>query len=346
MRWAALLLLAASVGERAAEARPVRVGGAGISGSGPSLDTAFSVPAGPDRYLVVGLSIPGSGLDVVSVTWAQSPLARIASQNTPAGQCRAELWGLVGPATGAHSLTVTTSAASAIKGGIMAYDAVDPVISTGGWQWATGASAMAAVSLTTGTGEQVVDSLCLGGTRPSVGAASAGQTELWRSSDGTLAATGSERPASMGSVTMGWTVSPGADVGWAIAAMSLRPSGAVVVLDGGASLDASAPPDGGLATDAGADLAPDAPPPGDGPAGAEAPAEAAAPMDAPADERPAVLDAPASDGSTSGLAVADLRVGCACRTGNAPPPPAALVLLTTAAAIRLGRRRRTGSDRH
>jgi hypothetical protein len=335
MRWLAWCLLATTLLGGQAQAMPVRSGRVAIGGRGPSVGSVYDLPAGPDGYLAVAVSIPGNGLDIVSVTWAQAPLARIASQTTPGGQCRAEVWGLVGPVAGSHVVTVTTSAATVIEGAAVSYLGVDPIASTGGWRWTTGTGGSASVSLTTAAGELVLDSLCVGGPSSSIGSASVAQTEIWRITSALdLAAAGSDRAAAMGSSTMSWTVGTGSGVSWAMAAVSLRPSGAVVFLDAG--VDAPAGADAG--SDASAPLqmdgaAPLAEPPADAARSADSSmvADAAAP--------PTTADA-ASDPSGGPRAVtAELGVGCACQLGRTPSPGVAL-LVPTLALLRLVSRMR------
>jgi MYXO-CTERM domain-containing protein len=350
MRWAASALLAACVLlPRETWARPVLTGSDIGASLGPGLTKDFAVAPGPDRYLIVAVAMAGNGIDVVSVAYGQAPLARLASQNTTGVQCRSELWGMVGPATGSHTVVVTTSAPTQILTSFLSYAGVDPLVPAGAWQWTTGSTAQAAVSLATSDGDRVVDALCVGGTHAASPTSATGQNPLWAMLGMFGAFSGGEREGVAPTVTVSWSVVTGPDIAWALAAVSLRSSGAVVILG-----DAGYPDGPARVPDGAADVSQPMLPAGDGPvvpadgsaSGAPMTDGAASWLDGPTsgDAAANTVEPPAAS-SDAGIAGddadlipgrvdADLRVGCACQVSDRPRGPGAWMLVLAAALRR------------
>lgn len=179
--------------------------------------------AGDDRFLVVGVAFSGLGQSVTGITYNGVALTLIEAKNSATSR-RAELWGLIAPATGTNSVTVTLSSAVTSISGAMSFTGVDQSTPNEADANASGAgtSDISVAVTTVADNDWVVDFASTGDTAATVGA---GQTEKVNVADmmfgsGLMSYEGPKTPA--GSVTMSWT-----DIGslleWATVATALIP---------------------------------------------------------------------------------------------------------------------------
>ncbi|MFZ2763591.1 MAG: peptidoglycan-binding domain-containing protein, partial [Minisyncoccia bacterium] len=171
--------------------------------------------SGNDRYLVVGLSgwDNTSSLTGVIVSYAGVPMTKLGGVQT-SGQNNAVLWGLVNPAIGTNTVSISNipSGYTELGGGSISFTNVNQTVSTGSLvKEPVGGDA--SVKVTLATGDLGVDILYSGsGTQaPVVGANGimrvnmnllSPQTEKWL-----MMAT----EGGTGTVTMSWTDAGGAD---------------------------------------------------------------------------------------------------------------------------------------
>jgi hypothetical protein len=163
-----------------------------------SSTTTFShTVTGSNPALVVFVALTGTAQTVSSITYNGVSLTSIGTVNDTLGATkpRLEAWGLSGPATGAHNVVVTLSAANS------GWDAI-AVSFTGtagsgtfdGFQSAiqSGAGTSVTVTVTTGdTGDMVVD--CTASCADNGTTSGSGQTQRWQDNSGTSNTQGSTK---------------------------------------------------------------------------------------------------------------------------------------------------------
>lgn len=97
-------------------------------GSGTSLSWTHTC-TGANGYLLVGMGVNGGGSDVLSISYAGSPLSLlVGKQEGPTGY-RASLWGKYGPASGVNVVVATFAESHAIEAKAISFAGVDPVSS-------------------------------------------------------------------------------------------------------------------------------------------------------------------------------------------------------------------------
>jgi len=184
---------------------------------------------GSNRYLTVGVSMLSvGGSSVSSITYNGVALSLIKAQASAVGAVRAELWGLVAPATGSNTIAVTLSASLDSAAGAVSYTGVEQTTPYEAGNSATATNVGAAdatVDVTTiADNDWGIDNVATDDTAITVGA---GQTErnnvTGALGSGAMSTEGPKTPA--GTVTMGWT-NVDALKTWAIVAAGLRPVGA------------------------------------------------------------------------------------------------------------------------
>lgn len=157
---------------------------------------------GSDRYLTVGVNILGVGT-VTGITYNGVAMTQlVVIQNTP--DCKVEIWGLAAPATGANNVVVTLSGLEAVGSGAISFTGVDQSSSTSSPQTNSADSATSSsVTVTSATGDMVVDIVGTSSMSPTVGA---GQTQRYTTSPAAGFGNGSTE-AGAASVVMSWTFS-------------------------------------------------------------------------------------------------------------------------------------------
>jgi hypothetical protein len=321
-----MAVLALAIGLAApASAAVVAEGASAALGVGASVTFPHTVASTPDQFLVVAVGVRSSSAMVNAVSYGGSPLSLIVSESA-GGYCRSELWGLAGPSPGTRDVAVTLSAGnSASIAAAVSYAGVDgrsPIVNTASSHGTRGAVSL---SVTSTPGEVVIDSVCGGANSAPSGTPGSGQTQRWNRTSGTLLLAGSDRPGAA-AVTMQWTLSVPAALGWSIGAAALRPATGA----GGPPGDAALPPDSAVAdaTSSSPDIgslpdgaAADQPAAGDD--GALAPADLGAARLAPDSSSTANgANAASPDSGPPAPSVTHLTVGCACRTSPHGSPAA------------------------
>lgn len=171
-----------------------------------SSSTTFShTVTGSSPALVVFVVLTGTAQTVSGVTYNGVAMSSLGSKNSTLGnptQCRVEAWGLAAPATGAHNVAVTLSAANSSWDVIAnSFTGTAAAGTFDGFQSAEGSSASSvSVTVTTGdTGDMVVD--CSGSTADNGTTSGAGQTQRWQDNSGSSNTQGGTK-AGGASVTM------------------------------------------------------------------------------------------------------------------------------------------------
>ena len=220
------LLLAATVPARADVEVTSVVSGAAFLTFTP-VSFGINVPAtGADRYLAFEVSLFSPAVSVTSITYNGVPLTNeVVVETAGALRFRSELWGLVNPATGVHTMTMTFSGTPMLIAlGVSTYTGVDQTTPVGTRARNIGTSAAPSVNVTTtSNGELIVDSLAT--TNSITGPIN---TLAWTPATSccggafTLGGGSSHAAAPAPTTTaMSWTLSSSQT--WAMTAMSLRP---------------------------------------------------------------------------------------------------------------------------
>lgn len=197
-------------------------------GSGSTLSWAHTC-AGSDRLLVVATGVR-DGQVVNGITYNGVALTKIRHDEGPDSAVkRTELWRLVAPAAGAHTIEVTWGAAPSDwnVGAGVSLTGVDQSTPVDAQNGATGSGTTASGAVTTvADNAWVLDAVAHLGNTLAVGAGQTARSEretIGPGSDAFGASTeGPKTPA--GAVTMSWTSD--AAVGWAISAASFKPAAA------------------------------------------------------------------------------------------------------------------------
>jgi hypothetical protein len=176
--------------------------------------------------LIVGVEQTASGRygisAVTGITYNGVALTKIDSQTSGSGKCRSELWYLVAPATGAHSIVVSLAdVTDAIVGGATSWTGVDQSTPLGTAAKATGTTSPITVDVTSAVGEYVVDSACAYKATAITLTVGAGQTSDWNETPYVGSVGAGSYEAGAATVTMSWTISAAAD--WATVAVPIKP---------------------------------------------------------------------------------------------------------------------------
>lgn len=200
---------------------------AGAMGGGPTsvrIDAVTTSPApvstsiswshtcsGDNRYLQVAISFPSSPVGASTVTYNGASLTRIFADTQ--GNRSLEVWALVAPAAGTHSIAITLPSAAtnndvgATARSFRNVDQSAPVRDSGSGKAGTGTSVT--TSVTAAAGDLVVDALCLRTASAQVANVNqgAGQTRDSRFNAGGANAvvSATSRKRGTGSVSMSWS---------------------------------------------------------------------------------------------------------------------------------------------
>jgi len=216
------------------------------TGTASSLTWSHTIgSSGTNRVLIVGVSIRNNSSQTVSgVTYSGTSLSMIG-QTTNSTNSRVEIWRLIAPATGAHNVVVTLSAAARFVGGAASFTGVSQTatLAFGSYFSATGNTTTPTVNVTgVAQAQLVVDTIANAnlGTATAAPCVGAGQTQRWsdRTTNGTAgnntpgAGSTESGPVGGGTVTMSWRLegcSGSNNRQWAIGAVALK-RGAVITL--------------------------------------------------------------------------------------------------------------------
>src|SRR4029079_3160852 len=80
--------------------------------------------SGVNRILIVGVSIRSSSSQTVSSVTYNATSLTLVGQTTNSTNARVEIWRLIAPATGAHNVVLTLSAAARFVGGAASFTGV------------------------------------------------------------------------------------------------------------------------------------------------------------------------------------------------------------------------------
>ena len=321
-----------------------------------SLAIGFTVGAGADRLLLVGVSTARSDVSVTGVSWRGVAGSRVVAQNAgqPGRDCRSELWRVLDPPSGPGQVAVNLTGISAMGMGMVSYSGVDQQSPTSLAATAVGGASPVRVQVTVASPRPILGIACLGGTwglinGPDAVAAS-NDVNLWDFTEQNVVGLGNYQAQFAGnSALISWSVTFNDPFAWGAVGLSITPAGLT-----------PPPPPPDAAPDTGPDLrAPEdvfvppdlAPPRADAGADAALMADAGIEADvleadaqeadaqesdageegdaAAAPDAAAPVDGPAADPDDAGSTIraVDLRVGCACQLGGGSSGAPWLVLL-------------------
>jgi hypothetical protein len=186
------------------------------NGSNPSWSHTCT---GSDLAIVVLIPrFPGS-TTITAVSYNGVALTQAISSATSAGNDRADIWYLVNPATGAHTVAVTSSTVTGTIGSV-SYTGVHQTVPVGTGVAATGNSATPTVNASSATDEVVVGCCSADGAAgtPTMGA---DQNSRWAGVTNGQATAASDEPGAATTTHSYGIVS----TRWAIAALPIKPSG-------------------------------------------------------------------------------------------------------------------------
>lgn len=200
---------------------------AAYSGGFSSFTLAHTVSSGPNRLLLVGVSIFTTSrftFPNVTVTWNGTPLTIVNAADN-AGRAKSHIFRLVAPGSGAGSVTVTLSrnlgTYERLVIGAATYENVDQSDPIRESSTATGTSAAVTASVTTETGDKVFG-VAASAVNSLTFDTSGGGTEIWTQSVTSFGSgSGGEVDAAGASTSIQWTLTSG--YFWAATAAALRP---------------------------------------------------------------------------------------------------------------------------
>ena len=131
-----------------------------------------------NRLLLVGVSTTNAGSAATSISYAGRALTRLASQTSPIGDNRSEIWYLVNPPVGSATVTVQLNNTNDIVAGAMGFAGVNQTTPFGTVRGNGGDSASACVTLANAPAPLVASVVSAAGDAGSVGLA-AGQSQAW-----------------------------------------------------------------------------------------------------------------------------------------------------------------------
>jgi hypothetical protein len=202
------------------------------SGTSTSFSWSHTTGSGSNRIMIVGVSVKfTAGTEhVVSISYGSQSLTFLRGDNS-SNSVRSEIWYLIAPSTGTHTVTVTLSTSQKAAGGSVTYSGVSqtaPTVanSTG----ANGTSNSPSASITLSTANTfLVGNLAIrlsSNSAPTVTEGS-GQTTRWDNASTYNTSSnnrghGSEMGPVTGSQTMSWTLNASAN--WAVSIVALIPA--------------------------------------------------------------------------------------------------------------------------
>ncbi|MFC2046308.1 Ig-like domain-containing protein [Chloroflexota bacterium] len=179
--------------------------------------------SGSDGIMIVGVTTR-SNRQVTSLTYGGANLTHIRHDN-PGFDVRTELWVLVAPPEGTHTVDLVVDNSTTIEAGATTWNGVGALGSNAG---ASGSGTTASVDISSSSGEVVVDVV---GTQHAEATVEAGegQTERWNEV-GTYGVGAASSEPGASTVPLSWTLAEGET--WAISAVALRPAGGSYDPDG------------------------------------------------------------------------------------------------------------------
>ena len=188
----------------------------------------LTIAAGSNLFLIVSVEMRNAGGAVGSVSTCKwnttETMTLIDAYTNPGGNYRVELWGLVNPTTGAHSVSLTyTGTIGRGIAGASSYSGVNQSTPTGTAAHADGTSTAPAVTLTSAAGE--VGYACCGWNGSAGGAGTSNDTQRYKTittaGSGELGGGAQEAPGAA-SVTIDWTIT---STIWTVTGVPIKPAG-------------------------------------------------------------------------------------------------------------------------
>lgn len=199
--------------------------GEAINTSGTHTFASGKITSGSNRVGIVAVGGVSFGTNGVSgVTWNGVAMT-LVDQLKP--DMAASLWYIVNPPTASSTVTITFDGLWQGYGIVASYQDVDQVTPIGTAAKTSGTGSTASLSVTSATGELVVDALGYYSLVPTVGS---GQTQVGNGSNAGGDRWGAHSYESgAASVTMDWT---GSGSVWSIVGVSLKPAGRAALANG------------------------------------------------------------------------------------------------------------------
>lgn len=207
----------------------------------------FRVGSGTNRLLIVGVNYRGNNPGTTTVTYDGVPLTRARRANN--GNYYAELWYLINPPSGSHTIDQRQTNNTDIVIGAWSYTGVDQVTGTGNITDATGTSTKSNVNITTTVANSVlIDVDTDGATTYPYLTKGPGQTQRYKDTSLSNINGGGEDMSTTNIQTynMNWTLG-GSGAAWVNIAAEIKPHTSLtgarikVVTENGVSAYAIAP---------------------------------------------------------------------------------------------------------
>jgi uncharacterized repeat protein (TIGR01451 family) len=168
----AVLFLLTAVGSGQVALDATTSGSATMRGTAATLTIGHTTTTAANRLMLVGVSINitnNSAGAVSGITWNGTPLNLLGAHNDAGGTRRIEMWYLLAPVSGAHSviLTVDTGGVSeGVAAGISTFTGVDQNVPLGTFTSADGAGgAYAQLDVPSAINGMILDTLAVDGTQ-------------------------------------------------------------------------------------------------------------------------------------------------------------------------------------
>lgn len=189
-------------------------------------DTSFQhATAGTDRLMLIGVTFGGHhGSEITSVEYASSALFKVgALGNQDTSESRAEIWALVNPDLGNHTVTVDFSSTThvGVTIGVATFNGVDQTTPLGLFAADEGDSESPSVDVVSAAGEKVFGLVAVTDSDNASISPGAGQTELW---DEHLVQANGAGSLEDGALLVATSWSLDDDDDWVAAGVSVRPS--------------------------------------------------------------------------------------------------------------------------
>jgi len=177
-------------------------------------------PVGTPTKAAVAFENYDTNCTVSGVTYGGVSMVQEASQTISAGGSSVQIWALANPSAGAQTVVITCGQHMYTQAGSITVTGGSTVTAIRAANTALATSTTPSVSVTSATGDFIVD--VVGSTGANVTTTAGGsQNKRWGPTDaGTNTASSSTLPAGSGSTTMTWTL--GSSVTWGQAAVSLH----------------------------------------------------------------------------------------------------------------------------
>lgn len=185
---------------------------------------AHSVGTGPNRLILVAVSIAEKDASVTSVTYGGQALTLLLAVRGPGGDGDIEIWSRIAPPSGTANVIVNLTKPRRFVVGAASFANVHQTATFGTAVSAQATSALASATVASATSELVFAGLVTNGDVVTATVGS-GQTSLWTLKNGTggsgVVGAGSTKPGAA-STTMSWTLDR--SDAWAAIAVPIKPT--------------------------------------------------------------------------------------------------------------------------